>query len=256
MNRATSVSRRDSSLDHLVKLVNQIAVLACWASVIFSIFYIIVTNNLVIGIVLAFITPVRYFLFDIENSKLTKRPPSLDRSIPLTIFVNYWNKTFPIPQGNIIADLVGFLLASLRAFFNGFGLLYFDTFTFFFKERESILLDEDEVFLHSNKKLEELRLELDEASSEEDKARLEEALSNWRKSKYSSDLDVWNFPIKRYMTTPKDAYFKAQEIGANLLDDRFMLDLNKYLEAHPEEASKYNSVKKEQSDHNEEKDES
>lgn len=253
MNRASSVSRRDSSLDHLVKLANQITVLACWTSVIFAIFYIIVTNNLVIGIALAFITPVRYFLFDIENSKITKRPPSLDRTIPLTIFVNYWNKTFPIPQGNIIADLVGFLLASIRAFLNGFGLLYFDTFTFFFKERSSLTLDDDEVFLHSNKKLEKLRLELDEADNEEDKARLEEALSNWRKSKYSSDLDIWNFPIKRYMTTPRDAYFKAQEIGANLLDDRFMLDLNKYLEAHPEEKSKYH-FKKEYN--NEKKDES
>ena len=240
MDRPTSVSRRDSSLDHLVKLVNQIAVLACWASVAFAIFYIIVSNNLVIGILLAFITPVRYFLFDVENSKITKRPPSLDRTIPLTIFVNYWNKSFPVPQGNIMADIAGFFLASIRAFINGYGLLYFDTFTFFFKDHNDVLLEDDEVFLHSNSKLEELRKEIDAATGERDKQRLEAALSNWRKSKYSSDLDAWNFPIRRYMTEPTDSYFKAQEMGANLLDDRFMLDLRKFIEAHPEEAKKYN----------------
>jgi hypothetical protein len=245
--RKSSLAVRDNGTFKLFKLLNKITILLCWGAVFLDAFFIILTNKIGLGIIFAFFTPIRYFLFDIENSKLTKRPPQLDRTIPLTIFINYWNKVYPIPQGDFFADVVGFFLASIRVFINGYALLYFDTFTFFFKVKNDSYgnpLDEENIKLSQNDNMQKIKEMLSEKENEKVTEDIEDIVNNRKHIHHlNKDLDAWTFPIKRYIDKPSSSYFRTQEIGTNLLDDRFMLDLEKYLTDFPEKRKYYYSRK-------------
>ncbi|MDE7056131.1 hypothetical protein [uncultured Lactobacillus sp.] len=241
MKRATSLIQKDSSLDILFRVFNRGAIVFCWISILLDIFFVILTNKIVLGVAFSFITPARYFLFDIENSKLLKRPPSLDRSIPLDIFISYWNKSFPIPQGDFFADVVGIVLAACRAFINGYALLYFDTFTFFFKVKNdqfgNPLQIVKEVVIKDDKS------ELKDYIKEQNEF-VNETIINLERHNRFSDIDIWTFEIKRYINEPETSFFKAQEVNTYLYDDFYELDWPAYLKAHPGEKKIYINLKR------------
>lgn len=237
-NRLTS----DDGVYGLLKILNKLALVACWIAIVLDITYCISTNNIFKSLIFAFFTPIRYFLFDIDASKIIKRPPSLDRNIPLYIFLRYWNSSFPIPQGNILSDIAGFFLASCRIFINGYGLLYFDTFTFLYKvknDENGIPLDQDIRILHDNAKIQNIEAEATTAQSGIEAEHLNKIAEEWKKVAISNDLDIWNFPLKRYMGKSKFIYFQNNEIGHFWIDDRYLIDQEKFLKDHPESKEYY-----------------
>ena len=162
MNDKIRLYSDDSKLTVVFRWLNRIAALSCWVALILDIVFIMKTGNFGLGIVFGMYTPIRYFLFDIAPEKNQRRPPSLDRSIPLTIFVRYLRIVFPIPQGNMLATIAGFILACGRAAINGYALLFFDTFTFFFEvrdKRENLSDATEDTVLHSNKAFKKIEKE-------------------------------------------------------------------------------------------------
>lgn len=234
MNDKIRLYSDDSKLTVVFRWLNRIAALSCWIALILNIVFIMKTGNFGLGIVFGMYTPIRYFLFDIAPEKIQRRPPSLDRSIPLTIFVRYLRIVFPIPQGNVLATIVGFILASARAAINGYALLFFDTFTFFFEIRDnkgkggfsSNDGSEEDTILHSNKAFDRLEKEInesDEGSNREE--RLEKLKEEWYKSRIANNLNIWDFPIRRYLNKPT-YYFENKEVGNNAIDAKYILEDN------------------------------
>ncbi len=228
MNDKRKLNVPDTDLDGFLAILNIVALLSCWGAVILDILFFMITSRTITFILLSFLTPLRYFFFDIAPSKLAKRPPELDRIIPLTILVNYWNKKFPIPQGNFLADMVGILLASLRAWVNGYGLLFFDSFTFLYKKRNDkngIPLNGKINKLSDSKRLNNLY--------DKNEKNMDKEVSFLIENRIAENIDIWNFPLRRYLSTQKeDSYFKANELGAKLIDDRYILDNQKYTQDH------------------------
>ncbi|MES5151078.1 hypothetical protein [Lactobacillus crispatus] len=219
------------------RLFNVIALGICWLSVITGIFWFIVTSNPVPMIIILGIPPFRYFFFDLTPDKLSRRPPELDRTIPLNILVHYWTIRFPIPQGGFLADVAGIFLAICRCYINGYGLLYFDTFAFLFRirnDKRGIPLDQDITVLHDNEKLNQIAQNAKTATSEEKAEEYEELKKGWEQSEISSELNKWNFPIRRYLKA-SNSYFKIREVNILPIDDEYALDSKKFLKAHPDQ---------------------
>lgn len=216
------------------RLFNVIALGICWLSVITGIFWFIVTSNPVPMIIILGIPPFRYFFFDLTPDKLSRRPPELDRTI---ILVHYWTIRFPIPQGGFLADVAGIFLAICRCYINGYGLLYFDTFAFLFRirnDKRGIPLDQDITVLHDNEKLNQIAQNAKTATSEEKAEEYEELKKGWEQSEISSELNKWNFPIRRYLKA-SNSYFKIREVNILPIDDEYALDSKKFLKAHPDQ---------------------
>lgn len=225
-NKRIRLYREDSNFSVVVTWINRIILLSCWGSVFIAIYTFVKTANLGLTALIGMYTPVRYFLFDVAPSKLERRPPSLDRVIPLTIFVRYLRIKFPIPQGNILATISGFFLACGRTMINGYALLFFDTFTFLFSIRNNkkgIPLDKNIGVLHDNKALIELEEQIEETNSESKEERLKKLQYEWKQTAITNSLSVWDFPLRRYLEKPT-YYFKNKEIGNSVIDNKYILE--------------------------------
>lgn len=208
MKRRTvkQINEKNSDVANFINMVNTIICISCWIEIGLVVMYFATTLNWRISLLLLQYTPIRYFFFDIAPQKIQKRPPSLDRSIPLTIFVRYLSKRFPVPQGNILADIFGLFLAMARASVNGYALLWFDTFTFFFSDHEA---SEDVLEAKSDDRI-KILMEAFGNNSEDNDQNLKSIEEEWRKTRLATELDQWNFPIRRYLSH-RDDRFKAQE---------------------------------------------
>lgn len=218
--------QEDSGFSVVVTWLNRAALLSCWISVVVDVYYFTKYANFGIALLIGMYTPTRYFLFDIAPSKLERRPPSLDRAIPLTIFVRYLRIRFPIPQGNILATICGFFLACGRAMVNGYSLLFFDTFTFLFSIRntkEGIPLDQNIGVLHDNKALKDIEDQIESTNSEVKEDRLKKLQYEWKQTAITNSLNVWDFPLRRYLEKPT-YYFKNKEIGNKVIDNEYILE--------------------------------
>lgn len=220
------LNHEDAKTSVIMRWLNRIVLMTCWLAVILDMLFFAATGNTGLTLIFAMFTPIRYFFFDVAPEKIQRRPPSLDRLIPLTIFVRYLRKQFPIPQGNILADIAGFFLASGRAFINGYALLFFDTFTFAFQiknNKKGIPVDQDITVLYDNEKLEKLGQEADKTTSEERAENLRKIQNSWKQSQISNELNVWNFPLRRYLSKPT-YYFVNKEVGNVAIDDKYILE--------------------------------
>lgn len=226
MNDKIRLYSDDSKLTVVFRWLNRIAALSCWVALILDIVFIMKTGNFGLGIVFGMYTPIRYFLFDIAPEKNQRRPPSLDRSIPLTIFVRYLRIVFPIPQGNMLATIAGFILACGRAAINGYALLFFDTFTFFFEvrdKRENLSDSTEDTVLHSNKAFKKIEKEINESDEGNREERLEKIKEEWYQSRITNSLNIWDFPIRRYLNKPT-YYFENKEVGNHAIDAKYILE--------------------------------
>lgn len=227
------------------RLFNNICLFICWISTIVAIVSFAVTTNLWRTIVLLYVTPFRYFFFDLAPDRLSRRPSELDRTIPLTIFIHYWTISFPIPQGGFLADVAGFFLASVRAFINGYGLLLFDTFAFMFRvknDTHGIPLDTDITIAHNDKKLEQIAKAAEVSTSEEQARRYKSLSKAWKQTQISSELNKFNIPIRRYLD-PEISYFLNKEVNVLPIDDQLSLDRKKFLEDHPDQQDYFRDIK-------------
>lgn len=212
------INQPNSGFIGLKNLLNFIALVSCWISVVTAIIYYALTANLLYFIIIAMWAPARYFFFDMSPSKLQKRPASLDRTIPLTIFVNYLSIKFPIPNGNLLASLCGFVLACGRAMINGYALLFFDTFSFLYEVKN----DSTGIPLIDSR----IPKLLDESvsnteSSEDQEEDDDEEKWVWDSKEVSSQMDQWDFPLRRYRIKP-NYYFENSEVNSEflILDDK------------------------------------
>lgn len=224
------INVRDTALLRIAKWMNRAALVTSWSTIVIAVLVYLKTNSVWQTLFWLMFTPVRYFFFDTAPQKEQQRPLSLDRSIPLTVFVRYLSRRFPIPQGNLMADIWGFFLAVGRAFINGYGLLYFDTFTFAFAIRrtsDGVPLQEDIKVLHSSERLAELQKQADAAMDDTHGEELQRLYKEWVKTRDASQLNEWNFPLRRYIQ-PGDDRAKLNEVGASAIDDKYQLNLLAY----------------------------
>lgn len=227
---ASRLNSPDTGVFKVKEILNFLGLASCWAAVIADIIYFALSSNFLGFVVGAMYTPLRYFLFDMSPNKLQKRPASLDRSIPLTIFVHYLTVVFPMPHGNFLATLAGFFLACGRAAVNGYGLLFFDTFSWFYSVKNDangiplddvITADEDE----------EDSEEEDEEASEQNSQVVEDgeikltgnsvsqnqpSVADWQARQIMHQLTQWDFPLRRYKAKP-NYYFDNNEVNATTL---------------------------------------
>lgn len=237
MKEKIRLNEKDSDSFSGSRLFNVTALIICWIATIGGIIYFAVTSKLLPAIAILGIVPFRYFFFDLAPDRLTRRPPDLDRSIPLEILLHYLSISFPIPQGKFLADVAGFFLAIARAFINGFGLLYFDTFAFAFRIRNDtngVPLDEDIGILHDNEKLQRLADEASQTDSETKSREYTRLKEDWEQTAIANELNQWDFPIRRYLK-PTNPYFEIREVGNIPLDDQYSLDRKAFLKAHPDQ---------------------
>lgn len=223
MDDKIKLYEKNTRLDLLISRINKAVLVVCWIAVICDISYYVITSNLLMALIFSMFTPLRYFLFDIAPSKLQKRPAELDRSIPLNIFVTYLARKFPIPQGSIIATITGFFIACARMWINGYALLIFDTFTFFFKtvnDRNGIPLHKGNRALQDNEALLSLEKSIRKNNSDSEEESLQKAKAEWQKSASRVDLNEWDFPLRRYLSWPS-YYFENNEIGVSMIDKSY-----------------------------------
>lgn len=214
---------KDTLFSFIVRWVNRITTMSCWLAVVLDISYFARSNNLGLTILFSLYTPLRYFLFDITREKMQKRPSSLDRIIPLTIFVRYLKLKFPIPQGNFLASLVGLFLACCRAMVNGYALLLFDTFTFFYQIKNDSFgnsldckdtIKEGFEFVENDRKID---------LSDMDEKTIAHLKISWEQTRNYDYLNIWDFPIQRYLNHPT-FYFKNNEVGNTVIDRKCLVE--------------------------------
>lgn len=248
MDNKIHLNEKDSESFSGSRLFNISALILCWIATLGGILYFAITSKPLPAIAILGFVPFRYFFFDLSSDRLTKRPPELDRAIPLQILLHYLSIRFPIPQGKFLADVAGVFLAVGRAFINGFGLLYFDTFAFAFKIRNDTNgtpLDEDIAILHDNEKLQRLAEEAQKTDSETRAAEYSKLKNDWEQTEITNELNQWNFPIRRYLN-PTNPYFRIREIGNIPLDDQYSLDRKAFLKAHPNQQDYFGHTKKDE----------
>lgn len=224
------INVKDTYLERLARKLNLIALISCWVAISLDIVYFMVTDNTLKAILFGMYTPIRYFFFDITPEKERRRPPSLDRTIPLTLFVRYLSRKFPILWGSLMADLWGFFLAVGRATVNGYALLWFDTFSFAYqirRDKNGVPLTDDITILHDNDRLEALKHKIEHAYSDEDSQRFENMYNEIQQVRQTDELDQWNFPIRRYIQT-SDEFIELKEVGAEVYDDKDQIDQKEY----------------------------
>lgn len=224
------LNQHNDDLLRLAKWINRIALVSCWFVVFFAIAFFLITGNLGLTLLFLSYTPIRYFLFDTAPQKEQKRPPSLDRSIPLTIFVRYLSIEFPISQGNLMADLWGFLVAVCRATINGYALLWFDTFTFAYAIRDQAgraPIKEDINLIHERDRLDQLDQKADQVTDKDIAKQLRQISKAWKQTAQAQELGQWSFPLRRYLTAGDD-FMALKEVGAELIDDKNQLDQKAY----------------------------
>lgn len=220
------LNHEDAQTSVIMRWLNRGVLTFCWFAVASDITFYAVTANAGWALIFSMLTPIRYFFFDVSPEKIQRRPPSLDRLIPLTIFVRYLRKKFPIPQGNILASIAGFFLASGRAFINGYALLFFDTFTFAFQiqnTKKGVPLAKDITVLYDNDKLQQIEEEANNTNSEEKAERLKKIKNAWEQSRITNELTIWDFPLRRYLFKPT-YYFKNKEVGNLAIDNKYILE--------------------------------
>lgn len=224
------INVKDTYLERLARKLNLIALISCWVAISLDIVYFMVTDNTLKAILFGMYTPIRYFFFDITPEKERRRPPSLDRTIPLTLFVRYLSRKFPILWGSLMADLWGFFLAVGRATVNGYALLWFDTFSFAYqirRDKNGVPLTDDITILHDNERLEALKYKIEHAYSDEDSQQFENMYNEIQQVRQTDELDQWNFPIRRYIQT-SDEFIELKEVGAEVYDDKDQIDQKEY----------------------------
>lgn len=224
------INVKDTYLERLARKLNLIALISCWVAISLDIVYFMVTDNTLKAILFGMYTPIRYFFFDITPEKERRCPPSLDRTIPLTLFVRYLSRKFPILWGSLMADLWGFFLAVGRATVNGYALLWFDTFSFAYqirRDKNGVPLTDDITILHDNERLEALKYKIEHAYSDEDSQQFENMYNEIQQVRQTDELDQWNFPIRRYIQT-SDEFIELKEVGAEVYDDKDQIDQKEY----------------------------
>lgn len=224
------LNEKNDQLLHYAKILNRIALFSCWCAVFLDAAFFMITGDTMITVLLGLYTPLRYFLFDTAPQKKQRRPASLDRSIPLAIFVRYLSRQFPISHGGLMADLWGLFLAICRATINGYALLWFDTFTFAYSirdESDRVPLDEDINLIREEVRLDEIDARASELTDEEKAKQMTDLTEAWRQTRQAQELDVWHFPLRRYLK-PGDDFMALKEINARLLDDKHQLDWKAY----------------------------
>lgn len=166
------------------------------------------------------------------NKKGHDREISLDRSIPLTIFIRYLGKTLPAWQENLMADIQGqgFIIAVFRANINGYALLRMDTFSFAYKIRRTengSSLEDDIKMLYENDRIERLRKKAENEENPEKTSDYQKSYEAWKQTRLATELDKWNFPLRRYVQAG-DPFMSLKEIDAQPLDDYCQLDQKAY----------------------------
>ena len=104
---------------------------------------------------------------------------------------------------------------------NGYALLFFDTFTFFFKtvnDKNGIPLKNNNRVLQDNEELLNLEDSIKQNNSESEKESLQNAKAEWQKS--AGSLNEWDFPLRRYLNCPS-YYFENNEIGVSVIDKSY-----------------------------------
>lgn len=231
------LNSKEESVWSVSHLFNVIALIICWLAVIWGVVRFMITNQLLPSLLFLEIVPFRYFFFDLSPDRLSRRPPELDRSIPLTIFIHYWMIRFPIPQGGFLADIAGFFLANCRAVINGYGLLMFDTFAFMFRIRNDsngLPLDQEIKVIHHNKKLDQIAKAAHVSTNEEEVKEYNRLYNAWKQTEVTSELNKFDIPIRRYLD-PQEQYFINQELDMIPIDDQFSLNQEQFLKAHPDQ---------------------
>lgn len=231
-------SLQDPELLRITKKIFHILLIVCWSSLALGVLYFGFTGKLVTTFLLLSITPVRYILYDVSSDKLTKRPPAFDRSIPLNIFIRFYNRVFPVPNGDFFATVFGLLLALGRAFIDGYGLLIFETFSSFYKVKNDemgVPLDSNIVILHDSKRLERLKQRIRDSQDPIEAQKIKKIYEGWEDVNVTNDLTQWDFPLRRYLYKPS-YYFKNKEVNSSVMDDQYALDLKAYNKAHPDQA--------------------
>lgn len=222
---------QDSLLQEIITVSNIVGLLLSWISIITGLIYFAVTLKVIQSILIAGFAPFRYFFFDIKPSKIQKRPASLDRSVAITIYIKYLSISYPIPNGNFLASLLGFFLAVGRAYINGYGLLWFDTFTFLYKVHDNVntSIETSITGLEDNDRLKKME---ENATDKAELEKLKKLEQGWLNVRAREVNERWEFPIKRYVYTP-NLYFENLEIGTRKIDDKYQLDIIAYNKAHP-----------------------
>lgn len=218
----------DSDFLKTKELLNLLGLASCWIAVIADVIYFAISNKSLGFIIGAMWTPCRYFFFDMSPSKLQRRPASLDRSLLLTIFVNYLSISFPMPHGDFLADIAGFLLACARAAVNGYALLIFDTFSWLYSVKNDVsgIPLNDGVDLDAKEEDEEDEEDEEAEESEENdedkiaignvvvsQAQANQPVEESYAKQIKRRLNEWNFPLRRYKAKP-NYYFENNEVGA------------------------------------------
>lgn len=237
------LNEKNDKLLQYAKVLNRIALFSCWVAVFLDIAFFMITGRQWTSLLFAMYTPLRYFLFDIAPQKEQKRPASLDRSIPLSIFVRYLSKELPVLNGSLMADLWGLFLAICRATINGYALLWFDTFTFAYAIRDdsdNIPVDKDINLIREDDRLNDIDDRADKLSDEQKAQQMKSLTQAWRQTRQAQELGQWSFPLRRYLK-PGDDFMALKEVNAELLDDKNQLDWKAY-KAFKEKQRKHKSV--------------
>lgn len=131
-----------------------------------------------------------------------------------------------------MADIQGFIIAVFRANINGYALLWMDTFSFAYKIRrteDGIPLEDDIKMLYENDRIERLRKKAENEEDPEKAAEYRKSYEAWKQTQLATELDKWNFPLRRYVQAG-DPFMSLKEIGAQPLDDYYQLDQKAYKE--------------------------
>lgn len=223
MDKRIKLNQTDTTLVKFLRTLNRVACALGWIFLFSAIFIYMNTENLILSFLIAMYVPIRYFFFDVSPEKKQIRPHSLNRDTAFIIFIRYLSISFPVPQGNILATIFGFIVAVLRAYINGYGLLVFDTFTFFFREKYYSDVSNTFEELPKTSSISELEAKLEEEDNEERVERLTIMLSDAQQYYFSQKLNEWDFPKKRYILSRHNYYFENREVGNLPLDDEYLI---------------------------------
>lgn len=223
MDNGIKLNQANTTLVKFLRTLNRVACALGWVFLFSAIFIYMSTENLMLSLLVAMYVPVRYFFFDVSPEKKQIRPHSLNRDTAFVIFVRYLSISFPVPQGNILASIYGFIAAVFRAYINGYGLLVFDTFTFFFRDKYYSDVSDEFDDLPKTSSISELESDIAKEDNEERAERLNIMLSDAQQYYISQKLNEWDFPKKRYILSRHNYYFENREVGNLPLDDEYLI---------------------------------
>lgn len=108
--------------------LNTLIIRLQWLLIILGLIYMCLTNHLLLGILCLLIPPLRYFFFPLIKEK-EYLYSNINRILPITTFMNFLNKSLPMPFGNQVMNVIGIVISCLLSIYNGYALLIYETIT-------------------------------------------------------------------------------------------------------------------------------